>query len=186
MENIRPNYPLLKISEGSASLNRAINEPDNDLLSSFTFIDEVNDFKVPILRDTGTTIDIICENRIRPEMLTASLRGPAAEIPQGIIAGKLTQTTTIKKALESRFGDGHLTQFYRNELKTRPQKPGESFQILAADVERLMSLAYGRMRSGCPGKLSSPILHRSYQRRWYATFHDIDEHKGSEIKYNIA
>ncbi|GFT14397.1 CCHC-type domain-containing protein [Nephila pilipes] len=54
--------------------------------------------------------------------------------------------TTIERALESRFGDNHLTQFYRTELKTRLQKPGESLQVLAADVERLMNLAYAE----CP------------------------------------
>ncbi|GBN88599.1 hypothetical protein AVEN_53056-1 [Araneus ventricosus] len=59
---------------------------------------------------------------------------------------KLTDLTTIEKALESRFGDSHLTQFYRIELKTRRQKPGESLQDLAAYVERLMSLAYAE----CP------------------------------------
>ncbi|GFT46111.1 uncharacterized protein NPIL_362401 [Nephila pilipes] len=48
--------------------------------------------------------------------------------------------------MESRFGDSHLTQFYRTELKTRRQKPGERLQVLAADVERLMSLAYAE----CP------------------------------------
>ncbi|GBN12015.1 hypothetical protein AVEN_216751-1 [Araneus ventricosus] len=53
---------------------------------------------------------------------------------------------TIENALEARFGDSHLTQFYRTELKTRRQKPGESLQVLAADVERLMSLAYAE----CP------------------------------------
>ncbi|GBL79546.1 hypothetical protein AVEN_18129-1 [Araneus ventricosus] len=58
----------------------------------------------------------------------------------------LTDPATIKKALESRFGDGHLTQFYRAELKTRRQKPGESLQVFIADVERLMSLAYAE----CP------------------------------------
>ncbi|GBM27691.1 hypothetical protein AVEN_95352-1 [Araneus ventricosus] len=31
---------------------------------------------------------------------------------------------------------------YRTELKTRLQKPGVSLQVLVADVERLMSLAY--------------------------------------------
>ncbi|GBN13631.1 hypothetical protein AVEN_166628-1, partial [Araneus ventricosus] len=36
--------------------------------------------------------------------------------------------------------------FYRTELKTRRQKPGESLQALAADVKRLMSLAYAE----CP------------------------------------
>ncbi|GBL99438.1 Transposon Ty3-I Gag-Pol polyprotein [Araneus ventricosus] len=74
--------------------------------------------------------------------LVASLRGSAAEVLQGIPANKFTDITTIEKALESRFGDSHLTQFYGTELKTRRQKTGESLQELDADVERLMSLAY--------------------------------------------
>ncbi|GBM77868.1 hypothetical protein AVEN_202735-1 [Araneus ventricosus] len=83
---------------------------------------------------------------VKASQLVASLRGSAAEVLQGIPAAKLTDLTTIEKALESRFGDSHLTQFYRTELKTRRQKPGESLQELAADVERLMSLAYAE----CP------------------------------------
>ncbi|GBM02156.1 hypothetical protein AVEN_190582-1 [Araneus ventricosus] len=53
---------------------------------------------------------------------------------------------TIEKILESRFGYSHLIQFYRTELKTRRQKPGENLQVLAADVERLMSLACAKSR----------------------------------------
>ncbi|GBM14277.1 hypothetical protein AVEN_86977-1 [Araneus ventricosus] len=83
---------------------------------------------------------------VKASQLVASLRGSAAEVLQGIPADKLTDLTIIEKALESRFGDSHLTQFYRTELKTRRQKPGESLQELAADVERLMSLAYAE----CP------------------------------------
>ncbi|GBL60458.1 hypothetical protein AVEN_66850-1 [Araneus ventricosus] len=83
---------------------------------------------------------------VKASQLVASLRGSAAEVLQGIPADKLTDLTTIEKALESRFGDRHLTQFYRTELKTRRQKPGENLQELAADVERLMSLAYAE----CP------------------------------------
>ncbi|GBM04420.1 hypothetical protein AVEN_179863-1 [Araneus ventricosus] len=83
---------------------------------------------------------------VKASQLVASLRGSAAEVLQGIPADKLTDLTTIEKALEYRFGDSHLTQFYRTELKTRRQKPGESLQELAADVERLMSLAYAE----CP------------------------------------
>ncbi|GBL77329.1 Retrovirus-related Pol polyprotein from transposon 297 [Araneus ventricosus] len=81
-------------------------------------------------------------NRVKASQLVASLRGTAAEILQGILSDKLTDLTTIENALEARFGDSHLTQFYRTELKTRRQKPGESLQVLAADVERLMSPAY--------------------------------------------
>ncbi|GBN88959.1 hypothetical protein AVEN_168373-1 [Araneus ventricosus] len=83
---------------------------------------------------------------VKASQLVTSLRGSAVEVLQGIPADKLTDLTTIEKALESRFGDSHLTQFYRTELKTRRQKPGESLQELAADVERLMSLAYAE----CP------------------------------------
>ncbi|GBN65239.1 Retrovirus-related Pol polyprotein from transposon 297 [Araneus ventricosus] len=85
-------------------------------------------------------------NRVKASQLVVSLRGSAAEVLQGIPSDKLTDLTIIENALEARFGDSHLTQFYRTELKTRRQKPGESLQVLAADVERLMSLAYAE----CP------------------------------------
>ncbi|GFS99188.1 transposon Ty3-I Gag-Pol polyprotein [Nephila pilipes] len=84
--------------------------------------------------------------RLKASQLVASLRGSAAEVLQGIPAGNLKDLTTIERALESLFGDSNITQFYRTELKTRRQKPGESLQVLAANVERLMSLAYAE----CP------------------------------------
>ncbi|GBN47720.1 hypothetical protein AVEN_39063-1 [Araneus ventricosus] len=62
------------------------------------------------------------------------------EILQLIPADKLTDLTS------SRFGDSHLAQFYRTELKTKLQQTGESPQLLAAGVELLMSLAYAE----CP------------------------------------
>ncbi|CAL1262547.1 unnamed protein product [Larinioides sclopetarius] len=43
---------------------------DSDLLMPYTYIGKVNGFEMPILRDTGTTIDIVCRNKIKPEMLT--------------------------------------------------------------------------------------------------------------------
>ncbi|GFS86974.1 uncharacterized protein NPIL_231571 [Nephila pilipes] len=62
--------------------------------------------------------------RVKASQLVASLRESAAEVLQGIPAGNLTDLTTIERASESPFGDSHLTQFYRTELKTRRQKPG--------------------------------------------------------------
>ncbi|GBM29209.1 hypothetical protein AVEN_27818-1 [Araneus ventricosus] len=62
-------------------------------------------------------------NRVKASQLVESLRGSAAEFLQGIPSDKLTDLTTIENALEARFGDSHLTQFYRTELKTRRQKP---------------------------------------------------------------
>ncbi|GBM08657.1 hypothetical protein AVEN_209901-1 [Araneus ventricosus] len=85
-------------------------------------------------------------NFVKASQLVTSLRGSAAEVLQGIPSDKLTDLAPIENALEARFRDSHLTQFYRTELKTRRQKPGESLQVLAADVERLMSLAYAE----CP------------------------------------
>ncbi|GBN30438.1 hypothetical protein AVEN_105882-1 [Araneus ventricosus] len=98
-----------------------------------------------------TQLDVVSSTNgwtdsVKASQLVASLRGSEAEVLQGIPADKLTDLTTIEKALESRFGDSHLTQFYRTELKTRRLKPGESLQELAPDVERLMSLAYAE----CP------------------------------------
>ncbi|GBN47255.1 hypothetical protein AVEN_112569-1 [Araneus ventricosus] len=70
----------------------------------------------------------------KASQLVALLRGSAVEVLQGIPADKLIVLTTIEKALESKFRDSHLTQFYRIDLKTRRQKPGESLQELATDV----------------------------------------------------
>ncbi|GFS86173.1 CCHC-type domain-containing protein [Nephila pilipes] len=58
---------------------------------------------------------------VEASQLVASLRGSAAEVLLRIPAGNLSNLTTIERALESRFGDSHLTQFYRTELKTRWQ-----------------------------------------------------------------
>ncbi|GBM03062.1 hypothetical protein AVEN_199869-1 [Araneus ventricosus] len=58
-------------------------------------------------------------NRVKASQLVTSLRGSAAEVFQGIPSDKLTDLTTIENALEARFGDSHLTQIYRTELKTR-------------------------------------------------------------------
>ncbi|GBM80749.1 hypothetical protein AVEN_96415-1 [Araneus ventricosus] len=90
--------------------------------------------------------------------LVASLRGTAAEILERIPSDKLTDLTTIENALEARFGDSHLTQFYRTELKMRRQKPGESLQILAAYVERLMSLVYDE----CPQDVRDSLAAQNF------------------------
>ncbi|GBM94691.1 hypothetical protein AVEN_274911-1 [Araneus ventricosus] len=65
---------------------------------------------------------------VKAIQLVASLRGSAAEVLQGIPADKLTDPTTIEKALESRFGDSHLTQFYRTELKKEDRSQEKAFK----------------------------------------------------------
>ncbi|GBN04186.1 hypothetical protein AVEN_188656-1 [Araneus ventricosus] len=92
---------------------------------------------------------------VKASQLVASPRGSVAEVLQGIPSDKLTNLTTIEKALDARFGDSHSTQFYRTELKTRRQKPGESLQLLVADVERLMILAYAECPQDVQDSLSA-------------------------------
>ncbi|GBM62200.1 hypothetical protein AVEN_189411-1 [Araneus ventricosus] len=103
-------------------------------------------------------------NRVKASQLVVSLRGSAAEVLQGIPTDKLTDLTTIESALEAQFGDSHLTQFYRTELKTRRQKPGESLRVLAADVERLMSLAYAECPQDVRDSLAAQYFVDAYQR----------------------
>ncbi|GBM65615.1 hypothetical protein AVEN_164722-1 [Araneus ventricosus] len=78
---------------------------------------------------------------VKASELVESLRVSAAQVLHGIPSDKLMGLTTIEKTLGARFGDSHLAQCYRTELKTRRQKPGKRLQVLAADLERLMSLA---------------------------------------------
>ncbi|GBM32908.1 hypothetical protein AVEN_13281-1 [Araneus ventricosus] len=110
---------------------------------------ELEDRPLNFPANPGSHFDVVSSangwnNHVKASQLVASLRGSA--VPQRIPSDKLSDLTTIENALEARFGDSHLTQFYRTELKTRRQKPGESLQVLADDVERLMSLAYAE----CP------------------------------------
>ncbi|GBM59488.1 hypothetical protein AVEN_240584-1 [Araneus ventricosus] len=63
--NFRSNCPQLKQSESTALLNLVISVPDNDLMSPYTIICEVNGFKMLILHDTGPTVDSVSRNRIR-------------------------------------------------------------------------------------------------------------------------
>lgn len=45
-------------------------------------------------------------------------------------------------ALNQRFGDGHLTEIFKSELRCRRRKEGESLPGLAQDINRLVKSAY--------------------------------------------
>ncbi|GBN40028.1 Retrovirus-related Pol polyprotein from transposon 297 [Araneus ventricosus] len=127
--------------------DRPINFPANpDLTYSRPMVKSLTFYGQTSWTVFKTQFDVVSSangwnNRMKASQLVASLRGSEAEVLQGIPSDKLTDLMTIENALEARFGDSHLTQFYRTESKTRRQKPGESLRVLAADVERLMSLA---------------------------------------------
>jgi hypothetical protein len=72
--------------------------------------------------------------------LILSLRGQASELLQTV--SDQQDYSTLVRALELRYGDEHLQEVYKVQLKNRQQKSGETLQELAADIERLTHLAY--------------------------------------------
>ena len=66
--------------------------------------------------------------------MTLALRGNALELLQTVPEEE--DYPALVKVLERRFGDEHLHEMYRMQLKTRRQKQGENLQELEADVKR--------------------------------------------------
>ncbi|GBL98852.1 hypothetical protein AVEN_165694-1 [Araneus ventricosus] len=98
---------------------------------------------------------------VKASQLVASLRGSAAEVLQGIPADKLTDLTAIEKALESRFGDSNLTQFYGTELKTEARRKPSRIGCRCGTTNEP---GLRPVPSGCSGKFISPVLCRRHQR----------------------
>ncbi|GFY29453.1 retrovirus-related Pol polyprotein from transposon 17.6 [Trichonephila clavipes] len=68
-DHFRPQCPKLK-KYGSETINRLKSNSENASLDPYTIRGKVNGFEMPILRDTGASIDIICEKFITPNMFT--------------------------------------------------------------------------------------------------------------------
>ncbi|GFW28256.1 retrovirus-related Pol polyprotein from transposon 17.6 [Trichonephila clavipes] len=68
-DHFRPQCPKLK-KYGSETINRLKSNSENASLDPYTIRDKVNGFEMPILRDTGASIDIICEKFITPNIFT--------------------------------------------------------------------------------------------------------------------
>ncbi|XP_067629273.1 uncharacterized protein [Eurosta solidaginis] len=73
--------------------------------------------------------------------LFMALKGPAAEILQTIPEGERNCYEALMSALERRYGTEHRRQIYQMELLNRFQRPGETLQEFASDIERLAHLA---------------------------------------------
>ncbi|KAH9524397.1 hypothetical protein Btru_054422 [Bulinus truncatus] len=71
--------------------------------------------------------------------LVLALRGKAAELLHTI--SDPGRYDAVVRALELRFGDEHLQEVYRGQLKTRQQKYGEPLREIEADIERLARLS---------------------------------------------
>ncbi|ESO11223.1 hypothetical protein HELRODRAFT_183398 [Helobdella robusta] len=78
----------------------------------------------------------------RSTALILALRGSAAEVLQTIPAENHFNYEVLVSALDLRYGEEHMKQIYRSQLRNRTQRSGESIQQLAQDIERLTLLSY--------------------------------------------
>ena len=74
--------------------------------------------------------------------LILALKGPAAELIQKVPPENQNIYAKLTKALELRYGDKHLCEVYRELLKARRQRSGETLREFEANVDRLTRLAY--------------------------------------------
>lgn len=74
--------------------------------------------------------------------LTAALRGDAADILRSIPKGQEKCYQTLSTRLEKRYGDSHLQQVHKAQLRNRVQRTSENLQEFEADVARMVQLAY--------------------------------------------
>ncbi|GBO03930.1 hypothetical protein AVEN_241651-1 [Araneus ventricosus] len=144
--HFRSNCPQLKQSESTAFLNWIISVPDNDLISPYTVIGEVNGFKMLILRDTGTTADIVPRNRMRPEMIIGEhiwvqqtfdekpICLPLAEVE---LKGKFGQLKTKAAVVEADKGNANkLNDSAQKKSNTDSSKKEISYESHLSSVNR--------------------------------------------------
>lgn len=74
--------------------------------------------------------------------LVLSLRGKAAEILRTIPDEQLSNYDTLVQQLMNRFGEGHLEQVFKMQLRNKKQQDHESLQEFQSSVERMVHQAY--------------------------------------------
>ncbi|ESO06010.1 hypothetical protein HELRODRAFT_160117 [Helobdella robusta] len=72
----------------------------------------------------------------------AAATSDSAEVLQTIPAENHFNYEVLVSALDLRYGEEHMKQIYRSQLRNRTQRSGESIQQLAQDIERLTLLLY--------------------------------------------
>jgi hypothetical protein len=82
------------------------------------------------------------DSKEKATALVVSLRGEAMEVLRAIPEAERQNYQSMVQLLEMRYGDSHLKQVYRTQLKVRKQKFGESLQEYEADILKLVRLAY--------------------------------------------
>ncbi|XP_055944373.1 myosin-J heavy chain-like [Argiope bruennichi] len=89
----------------------------------------------------------------KARQLASSLRAEAADILRTIPDNEQLNFDALSSALELRFGEKCLKDYSRLQLKTRQQKPNETLQDLATDIEKLSHLAF----SDCPTEVRETL-----------------------------
>ena len=74
--------------------------------------------------------------------LILALKDAAAGILETIPTSRRNNYTELMLALQRKFGDEHIRELYRMELRCREQKANEPLQAFAMDVETLVQLTY--------------------------------------------
>ncbi|GFT15622.1 retrovirus-related Pol polyprotein from transposon 412 [Trichonephila clavipes] len=124
-DHFRPQCPKLK-KYGSETINRLKSNSENASLNPYTIRGKVNGFEMPILRDTGASIDIICEKFITSNMFTDLEHNslPSREIVNAI----QTRSQWKKEAEQNRTSEA----VEKEEMKLE--------ENLAEDIKNLLPL----------------------------------------------
>nr|XP_042908923.1 uncharacterized protein LOC122271498 [Parasteatoda tepidariorum] len=99
--HLRPQCSKLKCQKPPAQVNRiGVGHEEDKLLTPYTLMAEVNGVRMPVLRDSGATIDIICRKYVTPDMFT----GETVWIQQPLDEGP-TCLPLAKVSISGQFGD---------------------------------------------------------------------------------
>ncbi|CAL1292933.1 unnamed protein product [Larinioides sclopetarius] len=67
-EHLRPQCPQIRVPK--SEVNRVGKEGDRNLLDPYIKIGKINGYSMPILRDTGATVDVICQKYVNSNRMT--------------------------------------------------------------------------------------------------------------------
>ncbi|KFM69716.1 Retrovirus-related Pol polyprotein from transposon 17.6, partial [Stegodyphus mimosarum] len=70
IDHLRPQCPKAQKDFKSTAVVNRVQENEEDYLAPYTTMAKVNGFDLPVLRDSGASIDVICKKYITPSMLT--------------------------------------------------------------------------------------------------------------------
>ena len=76
------------------------------------------------------------------DLLWVHLTGEALTYVESLTAEQTATYDRLVHALEERFGDQHLAEVYKSELRGRHRQKGESLLALAQDIRKLVQKAY--------------------------------------------